>query len=156
MESIDFKPALKIIEEENSHEGALIPILQKIQNYYGYLPKRVLELISKKTGTPASRIIGAATFYSQFRFEPIGKYLIKVCHGTACHISGAEKVSDIFKDLLDVEEGKTTSDGLFTLERVACLGCCSLAPVVMVNKTTYGRLTPSKINKIIKEYRKRG
>ncbi len=156
LENIDIKPALNIIEMENSHKGSLIPILQKIQNQYGYLPKKILELLSKKTGIPASQIIGAATFYSQFRFEPIGKYLIKVCHGTACHISGAEKISDVFKDLLGIEEGKTTPDGLFTLESVACLGCCSLAPVVMINETTYGRLNPSKVNKIIKEYRKRG
>ncbi len=156
MDQLDLEPAIRIIEKENSHKGSLIPILQKIQDHYGYLPESALNLLSKKTGIPASQILGTATFYSQFRFQPVGKYVIKVCHGTACHISGAEQISDVFRDLLGIKEGETTDDGLFTLENVACLGCCSLAPVVMINETTYGRLNPSKINKIIKEYKKRG
>ncbi len=156
MDKINLEPAIEIIERENSHKGSLIPTLQKIQETYGYLPDQVLNILSKKTGIPASQILGTATFYSQFRFKPVGKYVIKVCHGTACHISGAEQISDVFRDLLGIKEGETTDDGLFTLENVACLGCCSLAPVVMINETTYGRLNPSKINKIIKEYKKRG
>jgi NADH-quinone oxidoreductase subunit E len=155
LNAVDTSGAFSIIAKENTHDGSLIPILQKLQAHYGYLPKEILVLLAKRTGLPLAKILGAATFYAQFRFVPLGKNLIKVCHGTACHIGGAPKLTDHLKDHLGVKEGGTTKDGLFTLEQVACLGCCSLAPVMMINETAYGRLAQSKIAKIIKEYRER-
>jgi len=152
----DYKTALTIIEKENTHRGSLIPILQKIQAEYGYLPKDILVLLSKRTGISLSTILGAATFYSQFRFKPRGKHLIKVCHGTACHLAGSTKLTDVLNEELKIDDDNTTSDRLFTIERVACLGCCSLAPVMMIDETTYGRLTPVKIKKILTAYKKEG
>jgi len=150
----DFRPAFEIIEKENIYRGSLIPILQKIQAHYGYLPREILIILSRRLGIPLSSILGAATFYSQFRFKPRGKHIIKVCHGTACHLAGATKLSDVLREELKIDSENTTSDGLFTMERVACLGCCSLAPVMMVDETTYGRLTPVKIKKILASYKK--
>jgi len=152
--SVEIESAIEIIDVENTHRGSLIPVLQKVQDKYGYLPEKIIQLIAKKLDIPVSMVYGAATFYSQFRFQPQGKYVIRVCHGTACHIAGAQKLTDVLAEELGIRDGQTTSDGLFTLQRVACLGCCSLAPVMMINETTYGRLTPSKLTKIINSYRK--
>ncbi|UCB47492.1 MAG: NADH-quinone oxidoreductase subunit NuoE [Spirochaetota bacterium] len=150
------EPALTIIESENVKPGSLITILQKIQTQYGYLPKKILEIISRRIDIPAAKVLGAASFYSQFKFEESGKNVIKVCHGTACHISGASKILGFLEDHLKITDGETTDDKLFTIERVACLGCCSLAPVMMINDTTYGRLTLDKLRKVINHYRKEG
>lgn len=156
MKAVEKYTALAIIEKENTTRGALIPILQKIQDSYGYLPGEMLELTAKRMNLPLAAVMGAATFYSQFRFEPRGKYLIKMCHGTACHIGGTARLTDAVEMHLGIKQGQTTPDMLFTLERVACLGCCSLAPVMMVDETAYGRLTQSKLVKILDEYRKKG
>ena len=115
--------------------------------------REILDIIARRASIPASKVIGAASFYSQFRFEPAGRYTIKVCQGTACHISGASKLLDVLVEELGIAEGETTKDKLFTLETVACLGCCSLAPVIMINETTYGRLTTNKVKKIVNDYR---
>jgi NADH-quinone oxidoreductase subunit E len=151
--TIDPQAAIAIIERENDKQGALISILQQVQEEYGYLPGEILDLISRRTANPASKVMGTASFYSQFRFEPSGRFTIKVCQGTACHISGASKLLDVLKEELGITEGETTKDRLFTLETVACLGCCSLAPVIMINETTYGRLNTHKVKKIINDYR---
>jgi len=156
LNKIDTRQAIAIIEKKNIQNGSLIPILQDLQEEYGYLTDEIIDILSKRLNIPISNIIGTATFYSQFRFKPVGKHIIKVCHGTACHISGASKLSDALKRDLAIDEGETTEDGMFTLNVVACLGCCSLAPVMMVDSTAYGRLTPNKIKRIIQEYRKRG
>jgi NADH-quinone oxidoreductase subunit E len=156
LSSLDVVPALAIIESENVKPGSLITILQKVQNHYGYLPKEILDTISKRTDIPIAKVLGAASFYSQFKFKESGKYVIKVCQGTACHISGAPKILGFLEDQLQIGDGETTDDKLFTIERVACLGCCSLAPVMMINDTTYGRLTLNKLKKIINYYRKEG
>ncbi len=153
MSTIDPQAAIAIIERENDKQGALISILQQVQEEYGYLPGEILDLIARRTANPAAKVMGAASFYSQFRFEPSGRITIKVCQGTACHISGASKLLDVLKEELGIAEGETTKDRLFTLETVACLGCCSLAPVIMINETTYGRLTTNKVKKIINDYR---
>jgi NADH-quinone oxidoreductase subunit E len=153
---IDIEPALSIIEKENATGSSLITVLQDIQAQYGYLPKEVLTILAHRMNIPISRVLSAATFYTQFRFEPIGKYLIRICHGTACHIAGASKLTDVISRELGIESGDTTADMLFTLEKVACLGCCALAPVVMINDTTYGKLTPGRFIKIVEEYRKKG
>ena len=156
MADVDIEPALSIIEKENATGSTLVTVLQDIQAQYGYLPKEALTILAFRMNIPIARVLSAATFYTQFRFEPIGKYLIRVCHGTACHIAGASKLTDVISRELRIENGQTTEDMLFTLEKVACLGCCALAPVVMINDTTYGRLTPGRFIKIVDEYRKKG
>ena len=130
--------------------GSLIAILQATQEAYGYLPMDVMEHIAQKTNTPIATIVGVATFYAQFRLEPVGKNLIMLCQGTACHVNSSELISKAITDELGIEDGQTTEDGLFSLEHVACLGCCSLSPVMMINGQTYGRLTPDKARKVIR------
>lgn len=111
--------------------------------------------VAEKLGVTTAKVIGVATFYSQFRLEPMGKYVVTVCGGTACHVSGSEKVLRAICGYLETESGKTTPDGIFTLQKVACLGCCSLAPVMMINGEAYGRLTPEKAVAILEEIRKK-
>ncbi len=155
MPDIDIEPALAIIEKENASGSSLITVLQDIQTQYGYLPNEILKFLALRMNIPEARVLSAATFYTQFRFEPIGKYLIRICHGTACHIAGASKLTDVVSRELGIESGETTKDMLFTLEKVACLGCCALAPVVIINDRTYGKLTPGRFMKIVDEYRKK-
>ena len=131
--------------------GSLIAILQETQDIYGYLPMDVMEHIAERTGTPIATIIGVATFYAQFRLQPVGKYLIMLCQGTACHVNGSELISSAISDELGIEDGQTTADGLFSLKHVACLGCCSLSPVMMINGQTYGSLTPDKAKKVLRQ-----
>lgn len=142
-----------VLEEYAQVKGSLITILQHTQEIYGYLPKEAIELISEKTGIATSEIMGVGTFYTQFRFEPVGKYLIMLCQGTACHVNSSELILQTIKDELGIDDGQTTKDGLFSLKCVACLGCCSLSPVMMINEDTYGSLTPDKTKKILKELR---
>ena len=140
-----------VLEEYASQPGSLITILQQAQEIYGYLPKDVMYHIAEAVGTTPAEVVGVATFYSQFRLAPIGKYLIMSCQGTACHVNGSERISAAITQYLGIENGQTTEDGLFTLEHVACLGCCSLAPVIMINGEAYGSLTPDKVVTILKE-----
>jgi len=133
---------------------SLIPLLQKTQEKQGYLPATALHKISQHLQIPLSRVYGVATFYSQFRFQPLGKYVIRICQGTACHVNGGTKIVQTFKEKLNLDDGETTPDGTITMERVACLGCCSLAPVMMINDTIYGNLTPQKTQKIIHSLQK--
>jgi NADH-quinone oxidoreductase subunit E len=135
--------------------GELIPLLQSAQDHFGYIPRRAIKHISSVTGVPESTIFGVITFYSQFRLQPMGRYVVRVCDGTACHVSGSRTLIDAIQDELGIEVGDTTEDGLFTLSTVACLGCCSLAPVIMVNDDTHGRLTPASVRKILREVRRR-
>ncbi len=143
---------LSVLYEHKEEKGAVIPILQGIQEKYGYLPPEILERFSELTSIPLAQIYGVATFFAQFRFEPRGKHLIRVCHGTACHVNGAERISSAIEEYLGIKEKETTLDGKFSVENVACLGCCSLAPVVMIDEKTYGRLTGEQIKKILKGY----
>lgn len=147
------KPSLAaidaIVHKHNVEPGAVIPILQEIQDAYGYIPPVAIQRITENTGFPASELFGIVTFYAQFRLQPLGKNLIKVCHGTACHLIGAERISQALEPVVSAKEGETSQDGLFTVERVACLGCCSLAPCVMVNGKVHGRLTPEAIRKLL-------
>ena len=136
--------------------GELIPLLQSAQEHFGYIPRRAITYISGVTTIPESDIYGVITFYSQFRLQPMGKFVVRACAGTACHVSGAKSIIDTIEDELGVEIGDTSPDGLFTLLTVACIGCCSLAPVVMINDDTHGRLTPASMRKILKEYRRKG
>jgi len=142
-----------ILTEYADTAGNLITILQKAQDIYGYLPKDVMYHIADRIGVSPAEVVGVATFYSQFRLTPIGKYLIMACQGTACHVNGSKRVSDAVGKHLGISHGETTPDGLFTLENVACLGCCSLAPVIMINGEAYGNLTPEKAIAILEEIR---
>lgn len=133
-------------------KGALIPVLQEAQHTYGYLSKEVIQRIGEKMNIPTSQIYGVATFYSQFHLNPRGKNIIRVCQGTACHVRGAKAILAAVEDKLQVVAGKTTADLKFTLETVACIGACGLAPVLMVNDDTHGRLTPEAIPGILAKY----
>lgn len=136
--------------------GSLITILQQTQDIYGYLPQAALAEISRATGVKPAKIMGVATFYTQFRLAPVGKYLIMLCQGTACHVNGSEAIGDIITAELGIRDGETTADGLFTLKYVACLGCCSLAPAMMINDEVYGNLTGEKIRQILRGLAKGG
>ena len=149
----DYTGLDKALAEYGSIEGSLITVLQKAQEIYGYLPREVLEYISRAMNIKISKIYGVATFYTQFRFEPVGKYLIMLCMGTACHVNGAKSIGEAVCEELGIEDGGTTSDGLFTLNNVACIGCCSLSPVMMINGETYGLLTGEKVRGILGELR---
>lgn len=133
--------------------GDLIPILQKVQNHYGYLPQDVLLEISERTCIPASRIYGVATFYEQFHLEPRGRHIIKCCRGTACHVRGGSALIKDIKNELGIDEGETTEDLQFTFETVACLGTCALAPVMMVDDKYHGKMDAKKVKKLIAELR---
>lgn len=135
--------------------GELIPLLQSAQDHFGYIPRRAMTYISGVTGIPESEVYGVITFYSQFRLQPMGKYLIRACAGTACHVSGAKTIIETIEDEIGIEVGGTTEDGLFTFNTVACIGCCSLAPVIMIDDDTYGRLTPSSLRKLLRQVKRK-
>lgn len=139
-----------LLGEWKGAKGNVIPLLQKTQDMFGYLSQDAMREIARVTGKAVSEIFGVASFYAQFRFTPMGKHLMKVCHGTACHVQSADSLDTIVEQRLGVAPGNTTADGEFTVERVACLGCCSLAPVVMIDGEVYGRLTGDKLSKIIR------
>ncbi|MCR5522628.1 MAG: NADH-quinone oxidoreductase subunit NuoE [Clostridia bacterium] len=143
-----------VLDRYAAEPGSLITILQHTQEIYGYIPKDVMYRISERTGITPAEIMGVATFYSQFRLKPIGRYLIMLCQGTACHVNGSEKIAAAITNELGISDGETTDDGLFSLKSVACLGCCSLSPVMMINGETYGRLTPDKAVEILRSLRK--
>lgn len=133
-------------------EGRLIPLLQQAQQTDGYLTRERLVAIHRETGVPLSSIYGVATFYAQFRLTPVGKNLIRVCHGTACHVAGANDVTEAIEKHLEIKNGETTPDRQFTMETVSCLGCCSLAPVVMINNATYANLTDRQVGKMLRKH----
>ena len=152
--SVDLKPLEKILKKYSDKRGILIPLLQETQKLYGYLPQVAIIKIADSTNNDISQVYGVATFYAQFRLKPVGKHIIRVCHGTACHVSGARRITESCEDQLGVHDGETTNDRKFTLESVACLGCCSLAPVMMVDQTTFGRLNDREVKKVIDNLKK--
>ncbi len=129
----------------------LIPVLQEIQNHEGFLSENAVKLVGKHLQIPSSKIYGVATFYNQFRFEPIGKYHIQVCRGTACHVLGSATVLEKIEKSLQVKAGQTTRDGLFSIEVVACIGACGLAPVITINGEFFARVDEASIKKIIED-----
>jgi len=151
---VDLSLVDKVIDKYRNKKGNLIPILQGVQDIFGYLPEPVFNKISKETGLKLSDMYGVATFYAQFRLNPVGKNIVKVCHGTACHVQNAKELTKVLEENLNIKDGETTEDGLFTLESVACLGCCSLAPVMMIGDETYGNLEGKSAGKIIKKMKK--
>ena len=175
IQEVDIKPVRDIVSKSGDDQNSsLIAILQETQDEYGYLPKPVLKEISRLKDIPLTRIFGVVTFYSQFSLIPKGKYTIRVCIGTACHVRGAEDIKSRIKELLGVEEGETTADYMFTLESVACLGVCAVGPVVVVgsskktgaccdspvgasvstNGKFYGEVKPEKVDEILESYSK--
>jgi len=144
---------MKVIEEHKTVKGGLIPVLHEIQDTYGYLPEDVLKIVSKELDIPMAEIFGVASFYSYFSLEPKGEHIIRVCLGTACYVKGAQGLIDRLCKELNVEVGKTTEDGKFTLEATRCLGACGLAPVMVIGEKVYGRITPEDIPNILKEYK---
>jgi len=148
---IDLRLIDEVVEKYRGIDGSLITVLQKAQDIYGYLPLPVLQHIADHLGVKRAKIFGVATFYAQFRLKPMGKYIILLCQGTACHVNGAEKIETALCDELKIKMGETSEDGIFTLNEAACLGCCSLAPVMMINGRAYGPLTPDKARQIIRE-----
>jgi NADH-quinone oxidoreductase subunit E len=142
-----------LIQKYKGKKGNMIPLLQGTQEIYGYLPRSAFEKIATETGLNLSEMFGVATFYSQFRLKPVGKHIIKICHGTACHVQNAKEISEALEEALKIKDGETTEDRFYTLESVACLGCCSLAPVMMIGEQTYGKLTGNEATKIVKSIR---
>lgn len=140
-----------LLEKYRGQRGSLLEVLQQVQEIYGYLPQPVLQYLAGALRIKATKIYGVATFYSQFRLEPVGKHLILFCQGTACHVNGAERVKAAVCERLGIRPGGTTPDRLFTLSEAACLGCCSLAPVMMIDGQAYGPLTPERAFRIIGE-----
>ena len=149
---IDLNEIDGIVKEKGSGPQAAIPILQAIQEKYRFLPIEALERVCAVTEISATELFGVATFYAQFRMTPVGEHMIKVCHGTACHVGGADGLTEALEGELKVDTLGNTADMKFTVDRVACVGCCSLAPVVMIDATTYGRLDRKKVVKVLENY----
>lgn len=137
-----------------SHEPSpLMIILSTIQKKYGYIPLDIQQIVSEKTGIPVAEIYGVVSFYSFFSLKPKGKYIVGVCLGTACYVKSSQQVLDKFEAVLGAKAGETTSDGLFTVEAIRCIGACALAPALQINGKVYGKVTPAQVESIIKEYR---
>ncbi len=143
----------KIFADYKGERGALIPILQKVQEKFGYLPEEAISEIAKFSGMSESEVFGVASFYAQFYFTRRGQHTVKVCLGTACHVRGGERILDEVKKELGIEPGDTTEDYKFSLERVACFGCCALAPVMTVDKTVHTKMTRSKAVETLQRFR---
>ncbi|MEW6011922.1 MAG: NADH-quinone oxidoreductase subunit NuoE [Elusimicrobiales bacterium] len=145
-----------VIEKyKNAKRDFLIPMLQEIQEAEGYVSKEAVKEIARALKISSAKVYGVATFYNQFRFEPLGKYHIMVCRGTACHVKGSSQSLNIACEVLKIKPGQTTKDGLFSLETVACMGACSLAPVISINGEFYGEMTAEKLKKLISEIREK-
>ena len=140
------------ISENKDMDGALIPVMQKAQELFGYLSLETMELISERLDVPVAEIYGVATFYALFSLTPKGEYVISVCTGTACYVKGAQLVLDEVKKQLGIGSGETTKDGKFSIQDTRCLGCCGLAPVMTVNSDVYGRITPDDVKGILEKY----
>lgn len=138
-----------VIERYRGKEGIAIPLLADVQREVGYVAREAVELVSREVGIPAAELFGVATFYAMFRFQPQGKYVVRLCRGTACHVQGSGRIGEQLERTLNVQDGETTEDLKFTLQYVACLGCCSLAPVMLVNDEVHGRLTPEKAVEVL-------
>jgi len=139
----------EILASHQRQKSQLIPVLQQVQLHYGYLPEPAMKLVSAHLGIPASEVYGVATFYAQFRFEPAGRHLCRVCRGTACHVRGGARVLREMERQLGIKPGETTGDMEFTLETVACIGACALAPTLTMNGLTYGQVKPGKVAEIL-------
>ena len=146
------KQLLAVIAEKREEPGALMPILQKAQEIYGYLPIEVQTMIAEEMDVPLEKVYGVSTFYSQFSLNPKGKYQISVCLGTACYVKGSGVILEEIQEILGIQNGECTPDGKFSLDACRCIGACGLAPVMLVNDDVYGRLTPKEVDAILAKY----
>jgi len=151
-QEVDLTAANQILDKYQDMAGALMPALQAIQEHYGYIPEPTVQLTAERLNVYASQIYGVLTFYAQFHLEPRGKYIVRVCMGTACHVKGAGRIADTIKDRIGVGHAETTEDLKFTAEYVACIGACGMAPVIMVNEATYGSLSVQKVDDVLNKY----
>lgn len=151
----DFSQLEATLSACENDPGSLIAVLQKAQDLYGYLSEDLIYHVAERMKLPPARVVGVATFYAQFSLKPVGKYTIMLCQGTACHVNGSNRIMEAMKAELGIDDGDTTEDGLFTLKSVACLGCCSLSPVMMINGEAYGSLDPAKAIAILNDIRKK-
>jgi len=152
--AIDLALLEPVLAEHAGVPGSLITVLQKAQGLYGYLPVDLLAYIAHRMDLKPAKVMGVVTFYTQFRLKPVGRHLILLCQGTACHVNGSAEIEEAIREHLAVGEGEISPDGLFTYHNVACLGCCSLSPVMMIGDKTYGNLTKGSAVKILQEIAK--
>ncbi len=150
---VDLTAANQLIDKFINMKGALMPVLQAVQDHYGYLPEPCVHLIAERLNVYTSQIYGVMTFYAQFHLEPRGKYIVRVCMGTACHVKGAGRIADTLSERLGIGHAETTEDLKFTVEHVACIGACGMAPVIMVNDATYGSMSVQKLDEVVNKYR---
>ncbi len=149
---IDLAVAEKVIQQYKDIPGNLMPILQGVQDEYGYIPSVALDYIAERLNVYPAQIYGVLTFYAQFHLKPRGKYIVRVCMGTACHVLGAERIKESFFERLGIGHAETSADRRFTFELVACLGACGMAPLAMVNDETYGKMTVQRVDEVVKHY----
>jgi NADH-quinone oxidoreductase subunit E len=154
-EEIDLAAANQIIDKYLTLPGNLMPVLQGIQDEYGFVPKPTIALVAERLNVYPSQIFGVLTFYAQFHLKPRGRFIIRVCVGTACHVQGASRIVETFFDKLHIGHAETSTDLRYTFEKVACLGACGMAPLAMVNDATYGSMTVQKVEQIIADYNQR-
>lgn len=152
---VDLSLMDSFIEKYKNIRGNMIPLLQHTQELYGFIPHEAFQKLEKETDLKLSDMYGVASFYAQFRLKPVGKIIIKACHGTACHVQNATAITEALEEELKLKDGETTKDGVFTLESVACLGCCSLAPVMMIGDETFAKLTGKMAKDVIRNIREK-
>jgi NADH-quinone oxidoreductase subunit E len=155
IEEIDLAAANHIIDKYLTLHGNLMPVLQGIQEEYGYVPKPTIALVAERLNVYPSQIFGVLTFYAQFHLKPRGRFIIRVCVGTACHVQGASRIVETFFDKLHIGHAETSADLRYTFEKVACLGACGMAPLAMVNDATFGSMTVQKVGQILDDYNQR-
>lgn len=156
VQEIDLSGVDEICAKYVGFKGAIIPVLQQVQEHYGYLSKEMIERVGDNLNVSPHQLYGVLTFYAQFYTTPRGKYVIRVCRGTACHVKGSARISEVVKEEFGIGNGETSSDLKFTLEEVSCIGACGMAPVIMINDKTYGNLTPENARAIFREYANKG
>ena len=154
-EPIDLQPVYEILDKLAGEKGMLIPILQQVQDVYGYVPEEAANAVAEGTGSYRSQVYGVLTFYTQFHLSPRGRHIIRACAGTACHVKGGNQVIARMENELGVSHGGTTEDLIFSFEEVACIGACALAPVIMIDDDAYGNLDPNEAEKVLKKFRKK-
>ena len=154
---VEFEDVLSWIKRIGSDSSSTVPLLQAAQSKYGYLPREAMEMIIQNTDITGSQVYGVATFYSQFRLKPVGRHIIRVCHGTACHVTGADRLDTSLRHILNItdEEQDTAENGSYTIEQVACIGCCSQAPVLVIADEVSGNLTGANAQRALKKHAKK-
>jgi NADH-quinone oxidoreductase subunit E len=152
-EEIDLTGANQVIDKYQDMHGSLMPVLQGIQEHYGFIPEPTVHLVAERLNVYTSQIYGVLTFYAQFHLKPRGKYIVRVCMGTACHVKGATRIGHTLTEQLGIGHAETTEDLKFTAEYVACIGACGMAPVIMVNEATYGSMSVQKMVEVIDKYK---